>query len=237
MRRSACSRPARPRGARRAFTLIELLVVIAIIAILASILFPVFARARSKARQTACLSNMKQLATAIRMYMEDADEFMPLWSLVGDTIATGNPGGHPYTWDEQVLPYYRSKNILCCPENPFGRQYRSYALPRYVSGIQMSRFANVVDTVMLFEKGQYDFGVWDDATGENVHQSHTAAGEPGYSDAPFHTEGKNFAFMDGHVKWYTKSAGPFSMAYRPGAEPGACEIALPPPAGDWPPAE
>ncbi len=59
---------------RRGFTLIELLVVIAIIAILAAILFPVFAQARDKARQTACLSNAKQLGTAATMYVQDYDE-------------------------------------------------------------------------------------------------------------------------------------------------------------------
>ena len=59
---------------RRGFTLIELLVVIAIIAILAAILFPVFARAREKARQTSCLSNLKQVGLASNMYLQDYDE-------------------------------------------------------------------------------------------------------------------------------------------------------------------
>src|SRR5881296_1738464 len=61
------------------FTLIELLVVIAIIAILAAILFPVFAQAREKARQTACLSNEKQMGTAVQMYAQDYDEGLPAW--------------------------------------------------------------------------------------------------------------------------------------------------------------
>ncbi|GAH67153.1 unnamed protein product, partial [marine sediment metagenome] len=59
------------------FTLIELLVVIAIIAILAAILFPVFARAREKARQTSCLSNVKELTLAFLMYVDDYDEYLP----------------------------------------------------------------------------------------------------------------------------------------------------------------
>ena len=132
----------RPPG----FTLIELLVVIAIIAILAAILFPVFARARSKARQASCMSNMKQLATAIHMYVDDYGEFLPRWSLTGGAPTGGNPGGYPYTWDEQTYPYVRNKQIVVCPENPFGGRYRSYALPRYVSGIQLSRFEAVTRT-------------------------------------------------------------------------------------------
>src|SRR5579862_8575103 len=75
----------RSNRSRSAFTLIELLVVIAIIAILASILFPVFAQARAKARQATCLSNMKQIGLGILMYAEDYDETMP-----GDTPLNTN---------------------------------------------------------------------------------------------------------------------------------------------------
>ena len=64
---------------RHGFTLIELLVVIAIIAVLAAILFPVFAQAREQARQTTCLSNLKQLGTGLTMYAQDYDETLPSW--------------------------------------------------------------------------------------------------------------------------------------------------------------
>jgi prepilin-type N-terminal cleavage/methylation domain-containing protein/prepilin-type processing-associated H-X9-DG protein len=69
--------PTTIRSVHQGFTLIELLVVIAIIAILAAILFPVFAKAREKARQTACLNNQKQVATAVLMYAQDHDEMLP----------------------------------------------------------------------------------------------------------------------------------------------------------------
>ena len=68
---------SQPRDRRRGFTLIELLVVIAIIAILAAILFPVFAKAREKARQASCQSNEKQLGLAFLQYVQDNDEKFP----------------------------------------------------------------------------------------------------------------------------------------------------------------
>jgi prepilin-type N-terminal cleavage/methylation domain-containing protein len=74
---------------RKGFTLIELLVVIAIIAILAAILFPVFAKAREKARQTSCLSNEKEIALAILMYTQDYDEKFPIYMVAADYFPSG----------------------------------------------------------------------------------------------------------------------------------------------------
>jgi len=100
----------------KGFTLIELLVVIAIIAILAAILFPVFAQAREKARQTTCLSNLKQLGTAFQMYISDYDEVMP-YACPADYDG----------WASKILPYASMKNqagtftkshIFKCPSDP-----------------------------------------------------------------------------------------------------------------------
>ena len=100
---------------RRGFTLIELLVVIAIIAILAAILFPVFARAREKARQTSCASNLKNLGTAVLMYVQDYDEHFPL-------AAYATPTFDVVTWHDLTDPYAKNTAIWHCPSSPLSKQ-------------------------------------------------------------------------------------------------------------------
>src|SRR5437763_14539096 len=117
------------RNRKAAFTLIELLVVIAIIAIIAAILFPVFARAREKARQATCLSNLKQLGAAVMMYMSDYDEAFPfVLSYSGNCDCPANTGddGKSVLFGVTGLeprfqlvtvaaPYVRNTNIWYCP--------------------------------------------------------------------------------------------------------------------------
>jgi prepilin-type N-terminal cleavage/methylation domain-containing protein len=108
---------------KRAFTLIELLVVIAIIAILAAILFPVFAQAREKARQSACISNLKQIGTAFAIYTQDYDSLLPDRRDLKSTLLGGF---RPWTswppfdprsgWAAVVLePYTKNYQIWSCP--------------------------------------------------------------------------------------------------------------------------
>ena len=105
--------PLISRRTRRAaaFTLIELLVVIAIIAILAAILFPVFAQAREKARQTSCLSNMKQMGTGIMMYVQDYDETYGQAYFYKDD--KGEPGGY-FQWTGAIMPYVKNEQMYVC---------------------------------------------------------------------------------------------------------------------------
>jgi prepilin-type N-terminal cleavage/methylation domain-containing protein/prepilin-type processing-associated H-X9-DG protein len=107
-----CFRRIPRRGSvrfRLGFTLIELLVVIAIIAILASILFPVFGRARENARRSSCQSNLKQLGLGILQYSQDYDERMPSGARARYFTAG---------WSGQIWPYVKSKQIFACPNDP-----------------------------------------------------------------------------------------------------------------------
>jgi prepilin-type N-terminal cleavage/methylation domain-containing protein len=111
----------RRKPSRSAFTLIELLVVIAIIAILAAILFPVFAQARDKARQTACLSNAKQIGTAIMMYVQDYDETY-FYQVPSQALTYGaGPWGASYRtsirWVVEHLPYLKNQGVYQCPSD------------------------------------------------------------------------------------------------------------------------
>ncbi|MES2464353.1 MAG: DUF1559 domain-containing protein [Armatimonadota bacterium] len=105
MLKSIKGRRFRQAPSLKGFTLIELLVVIAIIAILAAILFPVFAQAREKARQTSCLSNSKQIGTSIIMYVQDYDETMPL------ALTYANWGA----WGDRLQPYQKNWDMMFCP--------------------------------------------------------------------------------------------------------------------------
>ena len=155
---------------RRVFTLIELLVVIAIIAILAAILFPVFAQARAKARSITCVSNVKQAALGVLMYVQDYDEMLPQLDndrIGGHTPDWGNPG-NVQTWGNHmflgvVQPYLKNWQITVCPEA--GKTNWQTAIPNpsvagipYIAamdaaGYYDSAFSKIAVNILLVEWG------------------------------------------------------------------------------------
>lgn len=204
---------------RTGFTLIELLVVIAIIAILASILFPVFAKARGKARQAACMSNMKQISLALISYASDYDNCTPCW----DTNENATPASGHNTWDVVIMPYMKNTQILVCPDNKYNHEAttyssggtdsgpkRGYAIARYAANIDQDAPPNPVATIMLTEKGAHRPGTKDDAPAEFCQQ---AGYDKNYGNGGVdyrHNGGNNFAYLDGHAKWAVGGAGPFT---------------------------
>jgi prepilin-type N-terminal cleavage/methylation domain-containing protein/prepilin-type processing-associated H-X9-DG protein len=204
---------------KRGFTLIELLVVIAIIAILAAILFPVFAQAREKARQSSCASNMRQVGTALSMYKDDYDDTFPLWW-----------NGRVY-WSRALDLYLKNEAVKHCPSDPESLQgdmilsycgnrnviydERQEDIPQGNAPQRMKPSMTEADlkhptlTVAIYEWGgqvagiRYDGLTWD----EVQSRSPWAIGAPGKRSSENgdlrHTRGGNYIFFDGHVKYHT----------------------------------
>jgi len=199
----------------KGFTLIELLVVIAIIAILAAILFPVFARARAKARMASCLSNIKQIALAMIMYADDNDETFPIMH------------HHGKVWTFYVTPYisrqaasrYDIDNVWKCPsvrdpDYQGNLAYSAYSAPIYsIIGYapdyateqnrpgQFSDFKNPVKQLMLtegccFKPPACYHGLYYTARGRVAGRHFKDTADPRLSGMA------NCAFVDGHVKAY-----------------------------------
>ncbi|BDI33132.1 hypothetical protein CCAX7_51830 [Capsulimonas corticalis] len=135
------------RTLKHAFTLIELLVVIAIIAILAAILFPVFAQAREKARQTQSISNCNQLTKGVLMYVQDYDETLPF---AGLTAVVPSPTTGRDEWQEAIWPYIKSEGAYRDPNDSattapditdtyeLGRRITLYSASSYIMNDQIT---------------------------------------------------------------------------------------------------
>jgi len=226
------------------FTLVELLVVIAIIAILASILFPVFARARENARRTSCLSNLKQIGLGIMMYVQDYDETYPRYEQLKDGSTTDK-----WLWRETVQPYVKSdKQLFTCPSSPGGANEGGYGansaimVSRTATPVKLAAVPGAANTYMLMDYGQWHFS----AANVRATTVNNASYLPGIgtvrglssSQCPTHTNafydkfesdcmsgrhflGVNMAFADGHAKWlksqtvYIESRKADEGAFRP----------------------
>lgn len=196
-----------PQTDRRGFTLIELLVVIAIISILASILFPVFARAREKGRSAACLSNVKQITLAFLMYAQDYDEIMTPGALGADL------------WPDLIYPYTHNRQIYVCPSRK-DRQM-GYAVNNLVAGASEGTMFDPAVKILLADVPPEAIGSTATSRGNEWWiNSISGIGIPaplpaGITDGDNtfrhaaqperHNDGLNAGYGDGHAKWGKES--------------------------------
>ena len=193
------------------FTLIEVLVVVGIIVVLAGIILSVVPRVKEKGKQTACLSNVRQLGTATLMYMADNDRYPPpfrnLWP--GDLAERTDDGGHGFPEPEllhaALMPYVGDPEIWYCPSDPLRGQdvekwYVNHLFSSY--GFHFRRDGNIRDD-----------GFWSKVGGRKIeepsecwivfdsNQEYVLRGEPDPTPGCEHFRGINVAYLDGHAKF------------------------------------
>jgi len=213
----------------KGFTLIELLVVIAIISVLASILFPVFARARENARRTSCLSNLKQIGLGLMMYMQDFDGLYPArcYSTKNNTENPGDSTSCSSASTPQMLfpvvsgsrwffgAYIKDHDVFQCPS--YGNTANSYGYnivaghPTLYLGAKAlsesmmqypSEMVAFMDSTRAREvyPPQYNSGVlWQTSFCRTPDQTTCAVADQHYGR---HLDGMNASYMDGHAKWH-----------------------------------
>jgi prepilin-type N-terminal cleavage/methylation domain-containing protein/prepilin-type processing-associated H-X9-DG protein len=196
-----------PRSRRSGFTLIELLVVIAIIAILAAILFPVFAQAREKARQTQCLSNLKQMMLGARMYFDDYDSMAPDYvNCLGNSPF--RRADDPRSTVALFNPYIKNYGIWVCPSTKYAAmtslpvgQRNDYTYNPLLKGSILQFEDRAAETAVFI-----DNQTWSDYTAVNATGSprilSTALRQFPHIGLTY--GGVNRAYLDGHAKADTK---------------------------------
>jgi prepilin-type processing-associated H-X9-DG protein len=186
------------RRTQTAFMLIELPVVIAIIAVLAALLLPTLAKAKESARQTYCASNLRQIALAAVLYVDEHDDRFP--SQPSDGLPVLAAGGDGMNYYDLLLPYLGNPDAwLCRSTEPKPGRLMSYHMNGLIittNGLKASAINEPSQTLLIGETGEHTR--FDEAFLRPDQKGGYMFDRPQQN----HKGGSNAAFVDGHVKWY-----------------------------------
>ena len=206
--------PKRPRtrASVSAFTLIELLVVISIIAIIAAILFPVFAQVREKARETTCISNLRQVGIAVRQYVSDYDETFPIFQAYNvkadyvDSTLSAPPWTQNHLGVEmEVNPYIASHDIFRCPDDAGDPQNTANYAVAFGSSYRFDRggFTTIAGALGSFSNDQK-------AQDPNFN---TITANTIVTDSSYQNEANTRIMRDEEFPWFSPTADPGGAKY------------------------
>jgi len=186
------------RASKHGFTLIEFVASVGIIAILSAVLFPIFAKARQKSAETVCISNEKQLSTAINMYVQDNDQWLPI-----------NHYDRGIAWHELIAPYVKQRSAFKCPADTIDKvkseSVTSYGVNGFFDdGANVNKIVGDTCIIYLTETAAWNRSAhfhpmcWNN---DPINAWAFVNGHPTETAWNKHSGGANYLFVDGHTQW------------------------------------
>lgn len=179
--------------------------------LLFAIIYPVFKRAEENRGPSSCQSNLKQMSLGVFQYLQDYDEHYPLV----DVNATGISDSNPYGWADALQPYLKSTQIFQCPSevtspvlatsgpfngqpDPTAKSYTDYWYNTRLNGLEQKKILFLASTLM--------FGDGSDGTDITNARYNLNRLPEAWPPSQRHLDGANYAYADGHVRWYKAKA-------------------------------